>query len=213
MTSPSLLTRFREHLLDGGFAPGDRLSPETELAERFQVSRGTIREIIMHLCFSGVLERAPSRGTRVKEIKPDILEEDLAFRLAISRYSFEELKETRLCMETAVLPLMVRRITPEATSILRENIEQMKSLSDAPEEADLLDKEFHLLLLDVCGNRPLRLFSHVIARLFDRAFRDKFLNEEAVLKSVKDHHAILDAILAGDAEQARSVLSSHIAAT
>jgi GntR family transcriptional regulator, transcriptional repressor for pyruvate dehydrogenase complex len=213
MTSPSLLTRFREHLLDGGFAPGDRLSPETELAERFQVSRGTIREIIMHLCFSGVLERAPSRGTRVKEIKSDILEEDLAFRLAISRYSFEELKETRLCMETAVLPLMVRRITPEATAVLRENIQQMDSLSADPEKADLFDKEFHLLLLDVCGNRPLRLFSHVIARLFDRAFRDKFLNEEAVLKSVRDHHAILDAILAGDAEQARSVLSSHIAAT
>lgn len=213
MTSLTLLTRFREHLLEGGYAPGDRLSPETELAERFQVSRGTIREIIMHLCFSGVLERAPSRGTRIKEIRPDIIAEDLAFRLAISRYSFEELKETRLCMETAVLPLMVRRITPEATAILRENIQQMESLSADPEKADLLDKEFHLLLLDVCGNRPLRLFSHVIARLFDRTFRGRFLNEEAVLKSVRDHHAILDAILAGDAEQAREILSSHIEAT
>ena len=213
MTSPTLLTRFREHLLEGGYAPGDRLSPETELAERFQVSRGTIREIIMHLCFSGVLERAPSRGTRIKEIRPDIIEEDLAFRLAISRYSFEELKETRFCMETAVLPLMVRRITPEATAILRENIQQMESLSADPEMADLLDKEFHLLLLDVCGNRPLRLFSHVIARLFDRTFRGRFLNEEAVLKSVRDHHAILDAILAGDVEQAHEILSSHIEAT
>ncbi len=90
-------------------------------------------------------------------------------------------------MDTAVLPLKVRRITPEATAVLRQNTQQMDSLSTDPEKADSLDKEFHLLLLDVCGNRPLRLSSHVIARLFDRAFRDEFLNEEAVLKSVRDH--------------------------
>jgi GntR family transcriptional repressor for pyruvate dehydrogenase complex len=213
MTAPSLLTRFRNHLLEDGYAPGDRLLPETELAERFQVSRSTIREIIMHLCFSGVLERATSRGTIVRELRADVLEEDLAFRLAISRYSFAELKETRLCMETSVLPLIARRITPEAAEGLRENIRQMESLSRKPEEADLLDKAFHLALLDICGNRPLRLFSHVIARLFDRAFRERFMNRAAVLKSVKDHHAILDAILAEDTELARKVLEAHIEGT
>lgn len=213
MSAPTLLAKFRNHLLEDGYAPGDRLLPETELAERFQVSRSTIREIIMHLCFSGVLQRAPSRGTIVQEIQADTLEEDLAFRLAISRYSFAELKETRLCMETSVLPLIVRRITPEAAESLRENVRNMESLAHKPKQADLLDKEFHLQLLDICGNRPLRLFSHVIARLFDRTFRERFLNRAAVLKSARDHHAILDAILADDAGTARSILEAHIEGT
>lgn len=213
MTAPDLLTRFRNHLLEDGYVPGDRLLPETELAERFQVSRSTIREIIMHLCLSGVLERATSRGTVVREIRADVLEEDLAFRLAISRYSFAELKETRLCMETSVLPLIVRRITPEAAENLRQNIRRMESRSRKPERADLLDKEFHLALLDICGNRPLRLFSHVIARLFDRAFRERFLNPAAVLKSAKDHRAILDAILANETDLARNLLQTHIEGT
>ena len=213
MKGTTLLRKFRTHLLEDGYAPGDRLLPETELAERFQVSRATIREIIMHLCFSGVLERATSRGTTVREIRPDVLEEDLAFRMAVSRYSFDELKETRLCMETAVLPLIIRRIAPEAVANLRQNIRRMEALSRKPDEADVLDKDFHLQLLDICGNRPLRLFSHVIARLFDRAFRGPFLNRTAVLKSVKDHHAILDAILAEDAERARKLLETHIEGT
>jgi predicted neuraminidase len=89
----------------------------------------------------------------------------------------------------------------------------MESLAGSPEQADVLDKEFHLRLFDVCGNRTLRIFSHVIARLFDRAFRERFLNPEAVLKSVRDHRALLAALQSGDTAQAQQILTSHIEGT
>ena len=167
----------------------------------------------MHLCFLGVLERATSRGTHVCEVKAGTIVQDLAFRLQISGYSFAELKETRLCMETAVLPLIVRRLTPQAAEALHATIAAMESLADEPEQADLLDKEFHLRLFDVCGNRTLRIFSQVIARLFDRAFRTPFLNHAAVRRSARDHRALLDAIMAGDSAAAQQILTDHIEAT
>jgi GntR family transcriptional repressor for pyruvate dehydrogenase complex len=213
MAEPSLLESVGAYLLDGGFSPGDRLPSETVLAEHFGVSRGTLREVIMHLCFLGVLERATSRGTHVCRVDPGTIVQDLAFRLQISGYSFAELKETRLCMETAVLPLIAQRLTPEASEALLTNIAKMESLAHWPEQADVLDKEFHLQLFDVCGNRTLRIFSHVIARLFDRAFRERFLNPEAVLKSVRDHRALLVALQSGDTAQAQRILTSHIEAT
>ncbi|MBI1372384.1 MAG: FCD domain-containing protein [Phycisphaera sp.] len=213
MKNSTLLDRFRRHLLEDGYAPGDRLQPETELAERFNVSRNTIREIIMHLCFSGVLERATSRGTVVRALDVDLLEEDLAFRLEISRYSFTELKETRATIECAILPLVAARMTPEAADRLAKNIDAMEAAADRPDDADMLDKEFHLALLDVCGNRPLRLFSHVISRLFDRSYRGAFLNRDAAMKSVRDHRALLRFLLDHNVDAARELLAAHINAT
>jgi GntR family galactonate operon transcriptional repressor len=189
------------------------LPAEAELAAHFAVSRGTIREVIMHLCFLGVLKRATSRGTHVCAVQPDTIVDDLIFRLRISGYSFAELKESRLCMETAVLPLIVRRLTPEQAEALLANIGRMESLREEPDQADRLDKEFHLLLFDVCGNRTLRVFSHVIGRLFDRAFRERFLNPEAVMKSARDHRAILAAIANGEAAPAQQILAGHIEGT
>ena len=45
----TLLEQFEAYLVEAGFRPGDRLPGELELAQRFGVSRGTIREIIVHL--------------------------------------------------------------------------------------------------------------------------------------------------------------------
>jgi DNA-binding FadR family transcriptional regulator len=146
-------------------------------------------------------------------VDPGTIVQDLAFRLQISGYSFAELKETRLCLETAVLPLIVKRLAPQAAEGLLANIEAMEGKRQSPERADLLDKEFHLRLFDVCGNRTLRIFSHVIARLFDRTFRERFLNPEAVLKSARDHRDLLAAIQSGDAARAQEILTNHIEAT
>jgi GntR family transcriptional regulator, transcriptional repressor for pyruvate dehydrogenase complex len=213
MRENDLLDRFGTFLLEAGYGPGDRLPSEAELATRFGVSRGTLREVIMHLCFLGVLERATSRGTHVCAVKSTSIVQDLAFRLEISGYSFAELKETRLCMETAVLPLVVRRFTPEHEEALLANIAEMEALRDDPEQADGLDKEFHLGLFDVCGNRTLRLFSHVTARLFDQVFREKFLNPDAVMKSAGNHRAVLAAIAAADTASAGQLLAAHIEGT
>jgi DNA-binding FadR family transcriptional regulator len=209
MTGSRLLEAVAAYLLEGGYGPGDRLPTETELATHFGVSRGALREVLMHLCFLGVLERATSRGTHVCAVDPGRIVQDLAFRLELSGYSFAELKETRLCIETALLPLLVRRLTPEAAEALCANVSRMETLSGEPAQADLLDKGFHLQLLDVCGNRTLRIFSHVIARLFDRAFRERFLNTEAA----RDHRAILEALTDGDVDRARAILTAHISAT
>lgn len=209
-TPDSLLNRFRDHLLKDGYTPGDRLLPETELAEKFGVSRGTIREIIMHLTFSGVVERAPRRGTLLREINLEPLEEDLAFRLAISRFSFEELMETRRCLEVAIVPLIVERITPEAAASLSATIDRMVSLADDPAEADQMDERFHLDLLHICGNRPLRLMSHVIRRVFNRAYRDRFVSTDSVLNSAREHREILSAIRGGDVPRAIALLSAHV---
>jgi GntR family transcriptional regulator of arabinose operon len=55
----------REWIQDGRFLPGDQLPTELELAERFQVSRHTVRQAISSLAASGLVSRVQGRGTFV----------------------------------------------------------------------------------------------------------------------------------------------------
>jgi GntR family transcriptional regulator len=66
---PSLVDQVRQGLLDdlvaGRLAPGDKLPNENDLAERFSVSRATVREAVLGLMQAGYLSRRHGSGTYV----------------------------------------------------------------------------------------------------------------------------------------------------
>ena len=213
MADEALAARFRSYLLDSNLGPGDKLETELELAARFEVPRGAMREVIMSLCHMGLLERIKNKGTFVKGITPEKLESDIAFCFQLSGFCFEDLKEARLYVETALAPLIARRLSPAALERLRANATAMERLVDQPEEADKADRDFHLALLSTCDNPVLKMFSNVLHLLFRKQFRGRFLNPAAIRKSARDHRAILDALVSGDAERARKIIAEHIAPT
>src|SRR6478752_5107932 len=59
--------RLRRAIADGRLVPGERLPPETELAEELAVSRGTLREAMRGLVEEGYLRRRPGAGTYVTD--------------------------------------------------------------------------------------------------------------------------------------------------
>lgn len=213
MPATPLQQAFRQYVLDGHLRPGNKLDSEVALAARFGVPRAAMREVIMHFSHMGLLERTRNRGTFLRAVEPEQLEDDLAFCFQLSGFTFEELKETRLCLETAVAPLIVKRISPALLDELRANVAAMRAAQDQPATADLRDRDFHLLLLKSANNRTLKLFSQVIYLLFRKQFRERYHTPAAVAKSATDHEAILAAIIAGDAGRVQALLASHIQPT
>ena len=211
--SSNLDADFKSYLLENDFKPGSRLDNELALAERFHVSRGTIREVLTHLQSIGVIERVKNRGTYIKEFAYEKLADTISFCFQFSGFGFEELKEARLHLELAIIPLVVRRITHQQAELLRENIRQMHKSLNSPEKADALDMEFHIKLFEVSGNRILRIFSNVVSLLFRRQYRGKFLNSKAKQSSISEHKALLEAILAEDAAAASQIIKNHISGT
>lgn len=213
MHEPDLVTAFEAYLLEAQAGADGKLEAEPALAERFKVSRGSLREVIMHFQFLGVVERTRNRGSFVRRLAYDKLEEVVSFCFQVSGFGFEELKEARLHLETAILPLIVRRATPEALAGLRENIAQMLLHRNDAETADRLDKEFHLRLFDIGGNRALRVFANILHLLFRRQHRERFLNPAAVRKSAADHARLVEAFGRADLDNARGIIQSHITST
>jgi len=213
MANSDLQQSFNRFLRTGRFAPGDKLETEVELARRFNVSRGAMREVLMHFSLLGILERVKNKGTFIKAVSPEAVEGYLSVCFQLSAFGFEELKEARFYLESLIVPLSARRLSPAMIERLTQNIEEMEQRLGDPETADQLDRNFHLLLMEACGNRVLKLFSSVIYLLFHKKYRERFQTLPALRKSVNGHKGILKALVAGDAILAQRLLEEHIRPT
>lgn len=144
----SVADQLREEILDGRLPAGSRLV-ETELADRFGVSRGPIRDALTELARSGLAIDLPRRGTFVSSLTERDLEEVYVLRRAI---------------EEAAVRLAIERATDEDIAGLFEILGEVEA---AYERGDLAaawetDMAFHRSYCRISGNgRLLELFDHL----------------------------------------------------
>ena len=80
----SIRSRLREAILKGDFAPGEHLR-EVEIAARYEVSRGPVREALLQLDQEGLILLRRNRGAVVARLSREDLEEVYSLRLALER--------------------------------------------------------------------------------------------------------------------------------
>lgn len=84
----------RDRITAGVLAPGERLT-ENDLATRLNISRGPLREAILHLTEDGLLVKEPYRGLRVRSVSQRELAELYSLRTTFERFAFEEAWDKR----------------------------------------------------------------------------------------------------------------------
>lgn len=147
----SVVDELRDAILDGRLPAGSRLR-ETELAERFGVSRGPIRDALRELAREGLAIDLPRRGTFVSSLTERDLEDVYVIRRAI---------------EEAAVRLVIAKATEadvaEMFAVLAE-VEAAYGRDDLPAawEADMA---FHRSYCRLSGNgRLLALFDHLASQ-------------------------------------------------
>ena len=107
------LNKLKNYIIENNLKIGDRIPTETELCERFQVSRVSVREATKALSLLGVLKSKPRRGTVLNE--PDIsgVNELISFHFASANYTKHELLELRLIIEVGQLKYAIDNMTKE----------------------------------------------------------------------------------------------------
>ncbi|OQA84939.1 MAG: HTH-type transcriptional regulator LutR [Lentisphaerae bacterium ADurb.Bin242] len=212
MKKQNLILRFQEYL-GSNFEPGDFIPGELELAGKFRVSRGDIREILQHFGQLGLLERVKKRGTRIRSLPAGELDRTVAFCLRMGGFGFEDIREARLILETALVPYIIQRMTPDMLEALQANLDRQKeSLSDIPRFEEL-DREFHALLFETSHNKTVRLFSNILSIAFRKKYRTRFMSEEWTGIGYKNHCLILDAIRRQDKRVLLKLIREHIIPT
>lgn len=190
---------------------GEKIDTEMQLCERFGVTRYRIRKELDVLTQMGILVRSPKTGTRVREMAEGVLKDQIQQRFDVANFDVQEYLEARLLVECALIPIVTRRLTPQVYTRLENCLRSMEKNADKPLAADASDRDFHLILLEACGNRVLQVFSSVLVTYFDRtADKVKDLDAAFFLDCAQKEREILQAIRVGDAKKATELLTAHL---
>jgi GntR family transcriptional regulator, transcriptional repressor for pyruvate dehydrogenase complex len=208
-TSDILVDQIKQYIQGQELEPGDPLPTEHALAERFGVSRISVREATKTLGFLGILQAKPGRGLTVGRMDVGRLKESLSFYPALHVVPSAELIDSRLIIETGVMPYVARRMArdPEVYQRLNRINDELRQ-TRAPSRVVEQDAAFHQLLIESSGLMPLAAFNDLLQVFFQR-FR------EAVKKgqwqaAVKDHQRVINALRDGNPTAAAKVLRRHI---
>lgn len=208
-----LIERFQNYLLDSGLSTGDPIPKEIELAEMFEVSRSDIREVIQHFAQLGLLKRVKKRGTVIQELNEDALNRSFIFCLQMGGFYFEEMKEVRIIMETAIAPLIVSRITPENLEKLDRNLQEQFAALDDSVRFEELDSQFHILLFSCCQNRLLSLFTNLLPILFQKKYRERLLSRSWREIGYHSHCKLVEVLRNHDLALFKELILQHIMPT
>ncbi len=194
-------------LIDSGeFPPGSRLPGERELAERFGVSRVTIREAEIALQAVGRIRIKTGSGVYVDDSAAKIGDE-------LPRVSAFELTEARSLFEAEAAALAAPIISAETLGELDRLLQVMAEEDGDTEASTAADHAFHMAIASASGNQAI---IHVIRQLWRLRTEVAEVRQAhaAVCKSdvrarQQEHEAIVDALRRRDPHGARVAMRQH----
>ena len=192
---------------DGVILPGNRLPSERELAEKLNVSRPTIREAMIALELSGIVEIRTGSGIYVTEKKPFITSEDKG----IGPF---EILEIRAILESEACALAAKNITDAQIQQLKDAIIEMEEEEKRPDNSEKSDWKFHNIIAEASQNSAISSVVNWLWQLRNQsdlssAFAAR-LRKEGVHPSIQDHKDIVDALEKRDPVEAKLAMQKHI---
>lgn len=191
-----LLNRLRKMIIDGKFVPGDKI-PERQLCDQFGVSRTPLREALKVLAAEGLVQLAPNRGAMVAAYSPEDLEECLPMAATIESLAGE---------------LACANITDEEIAAIKGVHAGMLAAHNAGNlDASLaMNREIHQRIVRAARNPLLAAIHDSLFFRVGRARLAPYLSKETIAKALADHHDIMEALEARQAQRLARVLRSHI---
>src|SRR5262249_18727922 len=145
-------------------------------AEKYNISRSAIRNILHRLAGEGILDHIPRRGWRLRPFRQDDLR------------AFIEAREV---LELKALDLARRKLDAEVlTRILNAN-----SLPDSPEAQPHVDESLHDYIIDTADNSYIRDFFERHGRYHRLLFQWEDHDRAAAIETIRQHREILTALL------------------
>lgn len=189
----------RHSIMNFELYPGSRVT-ETELAQRFEVSRTPIREALQRLAVEGYLTIRPKHGCYIRNLD--------VFELA-------EYYDVRVGLEVEAVELMGRRIPYRDLAALAEdwNPAHLKYGDEGTDALKDAEEDFHIRLAELSGNPILVQYLRDVNNHIRILRRLGFPDRDAVISTYQEHYEICQSILANDIPEACRLLRTHIHAS
>ncbi len=186
----------RTAILSLAYHPGEIIR-KREICEKLGVSRSPVSEAIAILASEGLVKVVPKAGTYV------------------SLFSMDEIKEgafLREALELAAVEYLVDKITDNQLAQLYQNLNEQEAMISGGDFAAfyIKDSEMHELIMSFTGFKRLKTLAESSWVQVNRARQLNLPSPGRIQETVAEHREIIDAIKAGNHQQARTATRSHL---
>ena len=214
--SVQIADAIREAIIEGRLKVDDRLPTEQELADRFNVSRPTVREALKRLAAHNLIRsrRGPTGGTFVSRPSEEQgrieLATTAALMVSLDVFSLPEVAEARWRLEQACIPLAVANRQPAELDAMIAEVRRQEDPALSDEEFCASDVRFHRAPVDATHNPVLRFtMATVIEGLQPAANMVVYRFRERV-PLVDQHRRLYEAVRNRDVSAAIGALSEQM---
>lgn len=189
-------TLLRKLILRGDLAPGERLVEE-RLGQQLGLSRTPIREALHRLEQEGLLLKRPRGGYEVRPLSRQEVEDAVGVRGVLEGYAGE---------------LAAQRATAKQVRELERSLEMFEDALARQDEGRLVEMNtrFHELMNQAASSPLLHRLLSELTEEVERVSRAIMSNMQAGHWTVEDHRAVLEAVKAGDAQEAGRLCREHV---
>ena len=209
--SEEVFNQLKEGVLSNGFKAGDKLPPERDLAEQFQVSRAAIREAIRALENSGFVEirQGAAGGAYVTELTFEKMAGACLDLFLANKISIHELHQVRILIEPEVARLAAINSKPESNKRLLQAFEAEHPPGASLSEDIIAGTKVHFVLADMCGNRFLEAIVNSVIKLNTKILEEIKPNPPFSIHPPGLHRPVVEAVINGDPDTAAEAMKNH----
>ena len=168
---------------------------EEATANKHDLTRSTLRQILQRLAGEGLLEHVPRRGWRVKPFRQEDLQAFLQVREVMELKALELARTKLTCLEA------------------KKKLRQIKASNKISQNGKVrvsIDNSLHKFIIELAGNPFIDDFFQRHGKYYSILFEWEGDDKEAGIQAVRQHHRIIEALLKEDWELAAKELSAHL---
>ena len=189
------VTLITEELVKVSLSGKETFIREQATALKHGLTRSALREVLQRLAGEGLILHIPRRGWLVKPFR----QEDLQAFL-----------EVREAMELKALELARSKLTSSEAKVKLRQIKSSNKIYQNGKVRVIIDNSLHQYLIELAANPYIDDFFQRHGKYYSILFKWEGGDEQAGIQAVRQHHAIIDALLKEDWKVAAKELSVHL---
>ena len=210
--SDQIADHIKQAISTNELIPGDKLPPENELADQFNVSKVSIREALLKLQGQGLIEkrRGAFGGNYIARPMLSKVGESVWNSLCFGSLNMTQIVEFRNILEPTIMKRAVAAHTEENLAAMRANIEFCEEAAARGKHDKKAQVEFHVLLAHACHNLLISAFMEAVIDVFKVISHD-FFNppETAHAKDLEYNKQFYECLLTRNSEKGYKIMQEH----
>jgi GntR family transcriptional regulator, transcriptional repressor for pyruvate dehydrogenase complex len=208
-----IYTQILSQIQLGVFKEGDKLPPERELCEQFNVSRAPIRQALSALELNGYIYSRQGEGVYVKSAYP--VSENPASNAVLESVTPEEIVEARMMIEPLIAKFAAERATKEEIKGIKKIEKKFEEEAKNGQYNPDTDALLHSEIARASHNDLFIKFTNDIIDAMRQQEMWKFIRDRSVINqdwdvNVKEHKEIINSIQNGKGEEAMEEMTKHM---